>query len=375
MPTMDGVAASKGRTGPEREPSAPGLSSPRAEDAGRHWFPDFCRLPTVFAVMVAAELVVLIIALSPSAVPRDTYAFISTVSFLVQWIAVMCAALLCTLRPWLSRWPVWAGLTFAYAAILTVCAAGSWMAGWVDRSLGLGFSAGLPSIAELILGNLAVCALVAAAALRYFYIQHRWRRDIEARAEAQLRALQARIRPHFLFNSMNTIASLIRSSPKRAERAVEDLSELFRAVLKPGSSWCSLDDEISLCRRYLDLEQLRLGDRLRVEWALEALPPEARLPALTLQPLVENAIYHGIQHLPEGGEICIGGRSEGDRVSLWVENPVPKRAPRTRDRGHGIALDNIRARLEQGFGGRATMDMDKGGEHFRVSLWIPVETA
>jgi len=337
------------------------------------WFPNFCRFTTVFAVMVIAELVVLIIALAPDRDDLDRYDFITTASFLAQWIAVFSAGLLCALRPRLNRLPVLAGLTLAYAAILAVCAAGSWTAGWADDILGLGYRDPRLSVEELVFGNLLVCALVAAAALRYFYVQQRWRRDVEARAEAQLRALQARIRPHFLFNSMNTIASLIRSAPDRAERAVEDLSELFRSVLRSGPGDATLDEELTLCRRYIDLESLRLGDRIQVDWMVEDLPGDAALPSLTLQPLLENAIYHGIQHLPDGGRLTVAGSVAGNRLRLWVENPVPARPVRTRDRGHGMALDNIRARLHQRFGGRATMTLSRPDGLFRVELDLPVE--
>jgi two-component system sensor histidine kinase AlgZ len=347
-----------------------------SEPPNPSWFPNFCRIPTVFAVMVIAELVVLIIALSPTAITRDNYTFITTVSFLVQWIAVVSAGLLCFFKPQLSRLPVVIGSLLAYLLILTVCAAASWTAGWIDQSLGLGFSASLPSLGELVLGNVLVCALVAAAALRYFYIQHRWRRDIEARADAQLRALQARIRPHFLFNCMNTIAALIRSSPERAERAVEDLSELFRAVLRTGSGSVNLADEVALSQRYLHLEQLRLGsDRLAVKWQIDDLPMDALLPSLILQPLVENAVNHGIQHLASGGTVTISGHTGEDCFVLRVDNPLPEQPGINRDRGNGVALDNIRARLQQRFEGRATMELIRCEGTFRVELSIPIETA
>ena len=134
-----------------------------------------------------------------------------------------------------------------------------------------------------------------ALALRYFYVTHEWRRNVELQAQARVHALQARIRPHFLFNSMNTIAALTRSNPARAEEAVQDLADLFRANLSEKRNQIPLADEIDIARTYQRIEQLRLGDRLQVEWEVDALPRDALVPGLTLQPLLENAIYHGIE--------------------------------------------------------------------------------
>jgi two-component system sensor histidine kinase AlgZ len=182
-------------------------------------------------------------------------------------------------------------------------------------------------------------------------------------------ALQARIRPHFLFNSMNTIASLIRSQPAAAERAVEDLADLFRASLKAGDEPSRLDVEFELARRYLDIEQLRLGSRLKVRWELEQVPDDLPIPALVLQPLIENAVHHGIQPLPEGGVVEISGRGDAQRVTITIRNPRPTEIPRSG--GNRMALDNIRQRLAYQYGNRASLESEQGRDYYLCRLSIP----
>ena len=152
------------------------------------------------------------------------------------------------------------------------------------------------------LQNLAVCAIATGLALRYFYVTHQWQANVEAEAQSRVRALQARIRPHFLFNSMNTIASLTRSNPKVAEQAIADLSDLFRASLREHRERIPLAHEIEIARAYERVERLRLGERLQVDWQVDGLPMDAKVPALILQPLLENAVYHGIEPLDQGGD-------------------------------------------------------------------------
>ncbi len=185
-----------------------------------------------------------------------------------------------------------------------------------------------------------------------------------------MRALQARIRPHFLFNSMNTIASLTRTDPARAEEAVTDLADLFRVSLREVRDRIPLAEEIEIARTYERIERLRLGDRLRVDWQLEALPGDAPIPALVLQPLLENAVYHGIEPLAEGGDIVIRGRLEGRYVALSVENP---RAPGggRRSGGSGIGLENVRQRLALMFPGEGTLTQSDADGHFVVELRFP----
>ncbi len=225
--------------------------------------------------------------------------------------------------------------------------------------------------AAFLLPNVAIGAIVGGLALRYFYVANEWRRSVEIEARARFRALQARIRPHFLFNSMNTIAALTRSDPARAEAAIEDLSDLFRVALAESRPEISLREEIEIARIYQRIEQLRLGSRLQVHWDVDSLPPNAMVPGLLLQPLLENAIGHGIEPLPQGGVVTIVGRAADGMISLEVANPVSMRARSTRP-GNRMALDNIRQRLELVFHGQATVSVNDRGDAYHVTLRFPL---
>jgi two-component system sensor histidine kinase AlgZ len=184
--------------------------------------------------------------------------------------------------------------------------------------------------------------------------------------------LQARIRPHFLFNSMNTIAALTRSDPKRAEEAVEDLADLFRATLRDSHTPLRLKEELELTRIYQRIEALRLGSRLDVRWDVGSLPMRAFVPGLTVQPLLENAIYHGIEPLERGGTVTVSGRVVDGEVELVVSNPVAEAGasgePRT---GNRLALDNIRQRLDLAYGGRGSLEVEQAPGLYRVTLRFP----
>jgi two-component system sensor histidine kinase AlgZ len=208
--------------------------------------------------------------------------------------------------------------------------------------------------------------------LRYFFVSQQWRHHVESEARSRIDALQARIRPHFLFNSMNTIASLTRSDPSRAEEAVEDLADLFRATLSDAGRLLSLKEELELTRIYQRIEMLRLGERLSVEWDVAELPMRAQLPGLTIQPLLENAIYHGIEPLDEGGTVLIRGRCDGKQIEIAVINPRQETNAGNAHRGHRIAIDNIRERLRLAFDGRGTLAVEQAPDSYSVTVSFPV---
>ena len=169
--------------------------------------------------------------------------------------------------------------------------------------------------------NVVITLVVTALALRYFYVTHEWRHNVELQATARVHALQARIRPHFLFNSMNTIAALTRTNPMRAEEAVQDLADLFRANLSEKRNQITIAEEIDVARTYQRIEQLRLGDRLRVVWKVDALPSGALVPGLTLQPLLENAIYHGVEPRADGGVVTVTGEMNKGMITDCRSQP------------------------------------------------------
>ena len=205
-----------------------------------------------------------------------------------------------------------------------------------------------------------------------FYLQQQLREREQAELTARLESLRARIRPHFLFNTLNSIASLIGSRPDAAERAVEDLSELFRASLIEGEHGTTVADELHLCRLYLNIEQLRLGERLRMEWDVDESLSEQPMPALLLQPLIENAVYHGVARMAEGGTIRIELRRRGDYLEAVVENPLPPGEPPP-SAGHNMALDNIQQRLAALHQNKAEFLAHREPGSHRVSLSYPLE--
>lgn len=328
----------------------------------------------VLAVVLVAELLAVMLAVAR--IGGGSFLIeLAKVSVFVQWCGLTTAGAFCSFAPRLQGRTTGALALIVFAlvavnvAILSALAVvvGQWLAG---RGLGSGL---FPlEVWPLALHNIVIALIVTALLLRYFFVSHQWRRQVRAEASARIDALHARIRPHFLFNSLNTIAALTRSDAQRAEEAIEDLSDLFRATLRESEVMITLKEELELARIYQRMEALRLGDRLRVRWLVEALPMRLKVPSLTVQPLLENAINHGIEPLPEGGTIVVEGHLDGDLVVLSVTNPAPAagNAPAGR-RGNRLALDNIRARLALAYGDRASIDASHEGDRFRVEIRCP----
>ncbi|MBO9662046.1 sensor histidine kinase [Dokdonella sp.] len=333
-----------------------------------NWLPQFCSAPTLFAVMVVAELVALVIVLAPEAEARPLLPRLGVASVYVQWLALLNVVALCSLRVPLARLGARAAYSIAWALAIAITALASAVIARMDQALGLALSVPPEASVRFVLANAAICALIAAALLRYLFVLEQWRERVRAASRAQVEALQARIRPHFLFNSMNTIASLIRTRPVEAEHTVEDLADLFRAALRSDASLGTLGEELDLVDHYLRIEQLRLGERLRVERELAAAPRELAVPRLLLQPLIENAINHGIQPLADGGTIAVRARPHEDGVEISIGNPLPPDAPVMRN---GVALANVRARVEYHFGARGELRVQAGPETFLVVLRLP----
>ncbi len=186
---------------------------------------------------------------------------------------------------------------------------------------------------------------------------------------ARLQALQARIRPHFLFNTLNAVLAIVRAQPKRAEAALEDMSDLFRMAMKAPHELVALREEVEIARRYLELERLRIGDRLQVRWQTETMPEDALIPPLILQPLLENAVYHGIERLAPGGVIAVGIRRQGDELHLEMSNPLPP--DERQSDGHRMALSNIRERLSLLFDVEAEYQVRHDADGYHVHIRIP----
>ncbi len=330
------------------------------------FLPSFCSIRMVFAVVITAELLAVVLTLG-SARPWAVFPTeLSLLSLYVQWIALSGAAVLCAAGPWLRRLSNGLAGFLAWLVLLLVTLV---VAFTVTRFLGDVVNTGEPL--AFVLRSLGICAIVSALTLHYLYLQYLWRRQVEAEAQARFQALQSRIRPHFLFNSMNTIASLTRSDPGLAEEAVQDLSDLFRASLSDSDRTSTLGEELDLARGYLRIESLRLGDHMRVVWDLESLPEEAPMPALLLQPLLENAVNHGIAPASNPGTISITGRYRRNRVNLGIRNSLPGPDTESRHKGNRMALENIGERLQGFFGDQASLGTGVvDGEH-QVRLVFP----
>jgi two-component system sensor histidine kinase AlgZ len=224
-----------------------------------------------------------------------------------------------------------------------------------------------------ILRVMTISAVIYFLLLRYFYIQQQWRLNLAAQSQAEIQALRARIRPHFLFNSMNTIASLIASSPHTAEAAIEDLSDLFRASLSE-QNMNTLTAEFELTKSYLAIESLRLGGRLHTEWQIDNSLLDTEVPALCLQPLVENAIYHGIEPIEKGGKITISALQIDNTLILSVSNPLMSQKQSSAfKKGNQMAQDNIRQRLKLVYGTNGKFIINDTKDNYTVTLMIPLD--
>ena len=342
-----------------------------SDDARVHWLPDFCRLPRIAAVLAIAELVVVVVRLAPNSGPGWSPLQFFAASAFALWLALVMAVVYCKGAPAFLRLPVPAGIACALLMPMLVGAVGAWAVQGIDLGLDTRFAPPQAQRWQFIGSVAALSTLIAALALRYFYVSEQWRARVRAASKAEVEALQARIRPHFLFNSMNTIASLVRTDPATAERAVEDLSELFRAALGAGEGESTLGEEIAIAERYLAIEALRLGPRLRVDWKVAPdVPRGLRMPRLVLQPLLENAVLHGIAPLPAGGQVDIEVARQDDKLLIEVRNPaLPARERRG---GNQHAQDSIVQRLAYHFGSEARLSRGYQDGSYRCQLMLPL---
>lgn len=338
------------------------------------FLPGFCSLRQLLYIAAIAELLAIILTLGPDCQQNALWVALGNISLFTQAVALSSVALLCAASRSLRRLtPRHAGIiAFLVAPLLTLLLSSisllwmSYLSPQVD-------SIQAPSDIGSIFRHVAISAIVSFVALSYGYVYHQSKRNLEIQSRARIQALQARIRPHFLFNSLNTIASLIESRPAQAEAAVEDLADLFRANLEERSE-ITLAEELNIAHRYIHIETLRIGDRLKVRWEFDP-PKDAIIPALILQPLIENAIYHGIQPMPEGGEILIEGRLERERLLFSVSNPVFEDKRYGGHVGNRMAQENIRQRLHLAYGSAASMEIEDTVSNYKVTIILPYKTA
>ena len=323
------------------------------QNADSDALPDFRNLGVIARVLIAVNLLAAASALVDESAWSAIIEMMASNAAQIEPPLVASLLVLYIGAPWLLRLPYLAGCALVLALVVALA--------WATHA----------TLGQLAAGGLwrtlSLAAAVAVAVLAYLRLH--LRAYSPALAEARLQALQARIRPHFLFNSLNAVLALIRRDPKRAERALEDLSDLFRALMSDGRSLVRLADEIALIERYAAIEQLRLGDRLRMSWELDNAPVDALLPPLVLQPLLENAVYHGVEPGTGTGDVLVRIERRETRVLARIENPYHASAPG--HAGNRMALDNIRERLMLFFDAEARLESRVEGERYLVEIEIP----
>jgi two-component system sensor histidine kinase AlgZ len=319
--------------------------------------PNFQNLGIQLRILLIVNILASMAAILLSQNLADFLPLLAQLSALVQPVLLLSMLGLYVAQPLLIRLKYWQGV----ALILAMEIAFTWLVFiFIDQLLAFGLQA--PAFRAYLL-----TAIVSAMVLYYFHLQER--AYSPAIAEARLQALQARIRPHFLFNSINAVLSLIRSQPKRAETALEDMSDLFRVLMSENRDLVPLAEEISLCHKYLDLEKLRLEDRLKITWQIDDMPSDAMIPPLILQPLLENAVYHGIEPLPEGGEITVNIYTKLKELFIVISNPY---APQNdKHIGNKMAMKNIKERLQLHFDWESSLKTESKNNRYFVRIRMP----
>lgn len=344
------------------------MSTQPASDDKDFFLPDLCQAQSILFLVLVTELLVFVHVLGSSALADFSWSALGLTSLFVQWVVLVSAVVLCNIRPLLSRMSTMMATAAGYGVIILLVSVFSLVA-----------QIFVPTQAEqggvdmgMVARNVLIGMIMTGIAFRYLYLQHQLRTKEQAELNSRIQALQSRIRPHFLFNSMNIIASLISVDPETAEEVVEDLSVLFRASLNDASDHpVALREELDLCEKYIHIESLRLDDRLAVEWRIEVDQDQVTIPMLTLQPLLENAVYHGIQPLPEGGTVTVEIVERDNFLHVTIHNPVGAQ-PDGHVQGNRMAMENIRSRLLAIYGPAGILETEVGEDYFKTHVSYPL---
>jgi two-component system, LytTR family, sensor histidine kinase AlgZ len=341
-----------------------------------HLIPNFCRWQAILQLAFVMELVAVVLTLGGGARGEAAQQQLLLLSLYLQWIGFCSAAALCWARRWLRVARPAFVFIFCWGMIVLIVMVIADASYFIAGQLGISRLMSQETRLEFIARHTLVAAIVALLLLRYFWSHHDWQQGVRAEGESRYQALNARIRPHFLFNALNSLAALVHTRPNEAEIMVEDLSDLFRASLEKRGQVGPLSDEVALCNAYLRIEQLRLGEKLAVDWDVPEPLLAWPMPMLMVQPLVENAVHHGVSKTKDGGAIRITAREIDKRLVVEVENPLPADDGRT-SHGNRIAVDNIAQRLNLIYGDAARLelgrDMRLEGPVFRARLVLPKE--
>lgn len=322
--------------------------------------PNLRNLGVALRILVITNALLALTAMILSSNAAEFVTLVTNISAIAQPMLLLSLLLLYASYPLLKKLRYWHGIIAIFIIVLFACYSLHWL---LTQAL---IFDNLPSIKRTIFYAFIVCSII----LYYFNLQER--AYSPAIDEARLQALQARIRPHFLFNCINAVLSLIRSQPKRAETALEDMADLFRVLMADNRDLVPLAQEIALCRQYLALEKLRLEERLIIEWKVDDMPPDALIPPLLLQPLIENAVYHGIEPLATGGKITIQIYTKRNEVHLVLSNPYSIK--NTKHIGNQMALKNIKERLTLHFDLEASLKSSLSNGEYQVHITLPHTT-
>lgn len=318
-----------------------------------HALADFRNLGVMLRVLLLVNALALVVALARNQDFSTLSREVVELAALVEPPLICALLLLYLLQPILQRLPYASGNGAVVVAVIGLALASGALFSPFERAAPV---------------RIALWAALAAGTV-LFYFHLRGRAFSPALAEARLMALTARIRPHFLFNSLNAVLGVMRSDPRRAETALEELCDLFRVLMGENRELVTLSEEIDLCRQYLEIERLRLGDRLQVNWDIKSCPPDALVPPLMLQPLLENAVYHGIEPGAQPGEIGIHVTCHRDEVLIALTNPY--HGEQKYQSGNRMAVGNIRERLMLFFDLEARLDTDVRDGTYRVRIRLP----
>ncbi len=322
--------------------------------------PNLQNLGILLRILLIVNLLGVLAVILLSNKLTDFLPLLAELSMIIQPILFISILTLYLLYPLLNSLKYWLAITLVLLLVMSLSA-------FIVMLFTHYFTFDVVTIPYRII---ALTGLTTAIAL--YYLNLLQRAYSPAIAEARLQALQARIRPHFLFNSINAVLSLIRSQPKRAESALEDMADLFRVLMAENRELVPLEKEIDLCKQYLRIESLRMEDRLKLNWQIDTMPPHALIPPLILQPLLENAVYHGIEPLPEGGEILIAIENKLNELRIKISNPY--HAKNNDHNGNKMALKNIKERLALHFDLEASIKHKTTNNQYTVTIRIPYET-
>jgi len=324
--------------------------------------PNFRNLGITLRILLISIGLALLMALLQSNSWNDVPLLMMQIATLFAPVLLTSLMLLWLAQPWLKRLPYWQG-ALAVTGLVVATMLAIYLFGGVLYRQASSSNSYFEAMRYVLL-----CVMMCGVLLLYFRL--RTRTLSLALDDARLQVLRARIRPHFLFNTINAVLGIVRTQPKQAETALEDMADLFRMAMSEEQDMVPLGHEIQLSKQYVALEQMRMGERLRVDWQINDVPDDALIPPLMLQPLLENAVYHGIEPLPEGGCINIMLRRSGEVLQLKVENPCQE-LPEATHRGNMVALRNIRERLALLFDAEARYQAERGKDFYCVEIFFP----